>query len=97
MQDGKPLELRIAEHARTLFLSIVKQDEGVWVEGSATVCLASERLALRFTPGTMSVGPNAHWAVRLSLSGDPGFTLSRLGPRAMELATFGWSGIFAAR
>jgi hypothetical protein len=97
MRDGKPLELRIAQHGPALLLSIIKQGEGVWVEGSGTVCTHGDALAFRFTPGTMNVGSAAHWAVRVSLSAHPDFTLSRLGPDAMKLAIFGWSGTFAAQ
>ena len=96
MVDGKPLELTIAERGKALFLSIVKGDEGTWVEGAGTVCRAGEGLSLRFAPGTMSIGPSAHWAVRFALSADPDFTLRRLGPAAMRLGTLGWSGDFSA-
>ncbi|HZZ91207.1 MAG TPA: hypothetical protein VFE23_01525 [Usitatibacter sp.] len=96
MEDGKPLELSIGERGRSLFLSIVKKDEGMWVEGSGTICANGEGLQVRFAPGAMSIGPSANWLIRWSFSAGADFTLHRLAGGRMTIGTAGWSGQFAA-
>lgn len=94
MSDGKPLVVAIGEREGTLFLEFTKTREGLWAEGRAKVCSSGTRLEARLRPGTMQLGPAAHWIVRQSMGQGATFVLSRLPGGHLRIATPGWSGLF---
>lgn len=97
MNDGKPLMVSIFEKDARLALEFVKTGEGLWAEGTGTVCRAGPDLEIRFDRGQIRFGPAANWLLR-NLSGSGGqFTLTPLGSERLRIATRGWSGSFSPR
>ncbi len=95
MSDGKPLVVTIGEKNGFLSLEFIKTNEGLWAEGAGVICKAGADLEVRFSAGQMRLGPAANWAMRFSLGNGGKFTLAKLGPEQLKIATSGWSGIFA--
>ncbi|HXZ47575.1 MAG TPA: hypothetical protein VEG27_01070 [Usitatibacter sp.] len=96
MDDGKPLVVSIFERDGALFLSFVKTDEGLLAEGASAICTRDGELEARFSPGTTTFGPAAHWGTRYLLEGGIDFTLTRVGAAQARIETMGWSATFAA-
>ena len=95
MRDGKPLVVTIGEKNGSLSMEFIKTREGLWAEGAGVICRAGADLEIRFSAGQMLLGPAANWVMRISLGNGGKFTLSKIGPEQLKIATSGWSGIFA--
>jgi hypothetical protein len=95
MSDGKPLVVSIGEKNGSLSLEFIKTSEGLWAEGAGAICKAGADLEIRFSAGQMRLGPAANWVMRISLGQGGKFTLTKLGPEQLKIATSGWSGIFS--
>ncbi len=95
MSDGKPLVVTIGEKNGSLSLEFIKTNEGLWAEGAGVICKAGVDLEIWFSAGQMRLGPAANWVLRISLGNGGKFTLTKLGPEQLKIATSGWSGTFA--
>ncbi|WP_298931987.1 hypothetical protein [uncultured Ramlibacter sp.] len=96
MADGKPMRVAILERDGALFLQFTKSGEGLWAESAGRICRVGTRLELRFGTAQVRLGPAAHWLLRAALGQGGQFTLTRLGPDRLHIATVGWSSSFAA-
>ncbi len=94
MTDGKPLQVAISECDGALFLAFHKAQEGLWAEGAATVCESGDDLEARIAQDRIRLGPAAHWILRQSLGRGASFSLRRVAPGRLRIATPGWSGVF---
>jgi hypothetical protein len=94
MSDGKPLQVAISERDGALFLAFHKAQEGLWAEGVAVVCEAGDDLEARIAQDRIRLGPAAHWILRQSLGRGASFSLRRVAPGRLRIATPGWSGVF---
>ena len=97
MNDGKPLVVSILEKNGSLFLEFIKTSEGLWAESAGVICKAGAHLETRFTGEQIRLGPAAGWILRATLKNGGKFTLTKLGPEKLQIATSGWSGVFSPR
>lgn len=97
MQDGKPLVVSISERNNALVLEFFKTREGIWAESVSAICKTNSGLEARFESGQIRLGPAANWGLRLALEKGGKFSLTRLGPEELRIATSGWSGRFSAK
>jgi len=97
MDDGKPLVVSIVEKRGALALEFIKTGEGLWAEGSGTVCRAGADLEIRFDHEQLRFGPAANWLLRNLAGSASKFTLTTVGSERLRIATRGWSGTFAPR
>jgi hypothetical protein len=97
MEDGKPLVVSIHEKNGNLFLEFVKTREGLWAESASVICKTGTDIETRFTAKQIRLGPAANWVLRYALGSGGRFTLTRIGPEQLQIATSGWSGVFSAR
>jgi hypothetical protein len=95
MDDGKPLVVSIGENNGTLSLEFIKTAEGLWLEGPGVVCKTGDDLEARFSGQQIRLGPAANWVLRYALRNGGKFTLTKLGPDQLRIATSGWSGVFS--
>jgi len=94
MDDGKPLMVTISEKNGAASVEFVKRDKGLWADISGQICQAGTDLEIRFTAEQIHFGPAASWILRYLMGSGGKFTLTRLGPKELRVATTGWSGIF---
>jgi len=94
MDDGKPLMVSIHEKEGVLFVEFIKTREGLWAESFGVICKTDVGLEIRFTGEQIHFGPAASWVLRYALGNGGKFTLTRLGPKRLRIATTGWTGIF---
>lgn len=95
MDDGKPLEMTIAERDGELLMSFFKIEEGLWAEGLGVICSRGRKLEARFPKDKLVFGKAAHWAMRYALAHGADFTLMRTGATSLRIGTTGWSGLFS--
>lgn len=96
MDDGKPLVVSILEKNGVLFLEFTKTREGLWAESTGIICKTSGTdLETRFNGEQVRLGPAASWILRQALGSGGKFTLTKLGPEQLRIATNGWSGSFS--
>lgn len=97
MDDGKPLVVSILEKDGSLFLEFIKTSEGLWAESTGVICKTGTRLETRFSGEQIRLGLAAGWILRYALKNGGKFTLTKLGPERLHIATSGWSGTFSPR
>lgn len=97
MDDEKPLVVSILERKGNLTLEFIKTREGVWAESAGIICKTGTDFETRFTGEQIHLGPAANWVLRYALRNGGKFTLTKLGPGQLRIATSGWSGIFTPR
>jgi hypothetical protein len=97
MDDGKPLVVSIVERNGSLFLEFVKTREGLWAESAGVICKAGPDFETRFTEDQIRLGPAASWLLRYALGHGGKFTMTKLGPEQLRIATAGWNGVFSPR
>lgn len=95
MPDGKPLVLEISEAAGALHLRFEKTGEGLWAEGTSTICSEHGLLTVRFDRARTRPGPAASWLLRQSIAAGARFELARRTPSELVVSTPGWRGTFA--
>lgn len=95
MSDGKPLVVSLFEQDGSLFMRFRKTGEGLWAEGATRICLFDRELQARIGRSRLRIGPAAHWIFRLSARDGATFRLVRLPSGLLQVATPGWSGVFA--
>jgi hypothetical protein len=96
MDDGRPLVMSIAEGDGVLMLGFTKTGEGLWAQSSGVVCKTETGLEAKFSRKQIRLGPAAGWLLRSVLKNGGKFTLTRLAPNQLRIATRGWSGDFSA-
>jgi hypothetical protein len=94
MDDGKPLMVSIFEKNAALSVEFIKTRQGLWAQSFGVVCKTDVALEIRFTSEQIQFGPAAGWLLRSALGNGGKFTLTRLGPKQIRLATTGWNGTF---
>lgn len=94
MDDGRPLLVSIAEKNGALAFEFIKSGKGLWAETAGAVCRSGADLEIRFTGEQIHFGPAAGRMLRLLLGNGGQFTLTRLGPEQLRIATRGWQGDF---
>lgn len=94
MDDGKPLIVSIFEKSGALSVEFIKTRQGLWAQSFGVVCKTDAALEIRFTSEQIQFGPAAGWLLRSALGNGGKFTLTRLGPKKLRLATTGWNGTF---
>lgn len=97
MDDGKPLLVSILEKDGSLFVEFIKTGQGLWAQSAGVICKSGADMEIRFTAEQIRMGPAANWALRLALGRGGKFTLTRLAPEQLRIATTGWSGTFSPR
>lgn len=95
MDDGKPLRVTILETNGALSFEFIKTSKGLWAETAGAVCQTGGDVAIRFTGEQIHFGPAASWLLRSLLGNGGQFTLTRLGPDRLRIATRGWQGDFS--
>ena len=95
MDDGKPLVMSIVESSGSLLLAFTKTGEGLWAESLGVICKSGTDLEARFSGKQIRLGPAAGWILRSALSNGGKFTLTKLGPDQLRIATSSWSGVFS--
>lgn len=95
MDDGKPLLVAIAEKNKMMSVEFTKTSKGLWAEIVGQICQTDKALEIRFTGEQIHFGPAASWVLRYALGNGGKFTLTKLSAKQMQVATTGWSGIFA--
>lgn len=96
MDDGKPLLMSIVQSNGVLVLGFTKTGEGLWAESSSVICGSGGNFEARFSAARIRLGPAAGWLLRSALQRGGKFTLTKLGPGQLRIATRGWSGDFSA-
>jgi hypothetical protein len=94
MDDEKPLVVSIFEKSGVLSVEFIKTRQGLWAQSLGVVCKKDVALEIRFTSEQIQFGPAAGWLLRSALANGGKFTLTRLGPKKLRIATTGWSGVF---
>ena len=94
MDDGQPLRVSILEKNGVLAFEFVKSGRGLWAETAGAVCRSGADVEIRFTGEQIRFGPAASWILRVLLGNGGTFTLTRLGPAQLRIATRGWHGDF---
>lgn len=94
MDDGKPLLVSIFEKNGALSVEFIKTRQGLWAQSFGVVCKTDVALEIRFSGEQIHFGPAAGWLLRSALGNGGKFTLTRLGPKTLRIATTGWSGVF---
>jgi hypothetical protein len=97
MNDGKPLVVSIQERNGSLFLEFIKTREGLWAESAGVMCKAGADFETRFAEDQIRLGPAASWVMRYALGHGGKFTMTKLGPEQLRIATSGWNGVFSPR
>jgi hypothetical protein len=95
MDDGKPLVMSILERNGSLFLEFTKTGEGLWAASSGVICKTGTDFEARFSGKQIRLGPAANLILRLALRNGGTFTLTKLGPDQLRIATSSWSGTFS--
>ncbi len=95
MDDGLPLRVAISEQHGVMSVAFVKTGKGLWADITGEVCQGGQALEIRFSAKQIRFGPAASWVLRYVLGDGGKFTLKRLSARQLEVATTGWSGLFA--
>lgn len=95
MDDGKPLVVSISERNEALSVEFIKTTKGLWADISGVICKTDKDLEIRFTGEQIHFGPAASWVLRYALGNGGKFTLTKIGDNQLQVATTGWSGIFA--
>lgn len=95
MDDGKPLVMSVVENNGFLFLEFTKTGEGLWAASRGVICRTGTDFEARFSGNQIRLGPAANWMLRTALRNGGKFTLSKLGPDQLCIATSGWSGVFS--
>jgi hypothetical protein len=95
MDDGKPLVMSIVENNGSLFLEFTKTGEGLWAESLGIICKTGTDFEARFSGKQIRLGPAANWVLRYALRNGGKFTLTKLGPDRLRIATSSWSGLFS--
>ncbi|HWS27678.1 MAG TPA: hypothetical protein VN259_14045, partial [Xanthomonadales bacterium] len=60
------------------------------------ICRSGSNFEARFSGDQVRLGPAAGWLLRSALKSGGKFTLTRLGPDQLRIATRGWRGDFSA-
>ncbi|HEX5697381.1 MAG TPA: hypothetical protein VFX90_01915 [Rhodoferax sp.] len=94
MNDGKPLVVTIFEKSGVLSVEFIKTRQGLWAQSFGVVCKTDVALEIRFNGEQIHFGPSAGWILRSALGHGGKFTLTRLEPKKLRIATTGWSGVF---
>lgn len=94
MDDGKPLSLVLRDAGGALGMRFDKAREGLWAEGTGSVCLVEDVLEMRFAPGELRAGPAAHWLLRHALKRGGKFSFARSRSGELKVTAKGWSGRF---
>lgn len=97
MDDGKPLVLSLLERNGRLVLQFLKTGEGLWAEGTTTVCVEGTEVEARIAADQVQLGPAASLATQLAFANGGRFLLTRHGTDQLRVRTTGWSGTFTAR
>lgn len=97
MDDGKPLVVSIREKNGNILLEFIKTREGLWAESAGVICKTGTDIETRFAGKDVRLGPAANWVLRYALGDGGKFTLTRMGPEQLKIATSGWSGVFSPR
>ena len=84
----------IFEKSGALSVEFMKARQGLWAQRFGVVCKTEVDLEIRFTGEQIHFGPAASWVLRYALGNGGKFTLTRLGPKKLRIATAGWTGIF---
>ena len=95
MDDGKPLIVSMGEKNGVLSVAFIKATKGLWADISGVICQTDKEMEIRFTADQIRFGPAASWVLRYALGNGGKFTLTRIGTQQLQVATTGWSGIFA--
>lgn len=95
MDDGKPLVMTIVENNGSLFLEFTKTGEGLWASSRGVICKTGTDFEARFSGKQIRLGPAANWILRSALGNGGKFTLTKLGPDQLRIATSSWSGLFS--
>lgn len=96
MDDGKPLRMSIIQSNGSLLLGFTKTGEGLWVESAGVICRSGSNFEARFSHEQIRLGPAAGWLLKSALKRGGKFTLTKLGPDQLRIATRGWRGDFSA-
>lgn len=94
MDDGLPLLVSVVEKNGVLTFEFIKTGKGLWAETAGAVCRSGADVEIRFTGEQIHFGPAANWLLRVLLGNGGQFTLTRLGPKQLRIATRGWHGDF---
>ncbi len=95
MDDGKPLLMSIDESNGFLVLGFTKTGEGLWAQSTGVICKSGAVFEARFSAQQIRLGPAAGWLLRSALKNGGRFTLTKLAPDQLRIATRGWSGEFS--
>ena len=95
MDDGKPLVVSILEKNGALSVKFIKTTKGLWAEISGVICKTNKDIEILFTAEQIHFGPAASWVLRYALGNGGKFTLAKTGDNQLQVASSGWSGIFA--
>jgi hypothetical protein len=86
MDDGKPLVLELRDRGGSLHIRLAKTHEGLWAEGTGTVCVIRGGLEIRFDAGQLHPGPAANWLLRQSLQASGRLTFTRPAADDMKVS-----------
>lgn len=95
MDDGKPLRVSITEKNGAMSVAFVKTGKGLWADIMGRICQTQPDFEIRFDAGQIRFGPAASWVLRFVMGNGGRFTLKRIGAQQLQVATTGWSGLFA--
>jgi hypothetical protein len=95
MDDGKPLVMSIVEHNGSLYMAFTKTGEGLWAASLGVICKSGADYEARFSGKQIRLGPAANWILRYALKDGGKFTLTKVGPDQLRIATSSWSGMFS--
>jgi hypothetical protein len=96
MSDGKPLVVTILEKNDSIFLTFVKEKEGLWAESTGLICQVGNDLEIEFTGNQIRFGPAANWVLKLAIGNGGKFSLRRTGNEGLQIKTSGWEGLFSS-
>ncbi len=74
-----------------------KTGEGLWAQSSGTICKMDSGFETTFVTEQIHPGPAANLLLRLAIGSGGKFTLTRIGPAKLRIATSGWKGDFTRK
>ncbi len=95
--DRKPLFIQLSEKDKKLFLFFFKTREGVWAEGTATLCEKSPgkpKLLAKIQKSDMTLGDSAPALIRMGFHDGAEFSLRLAEDGVLGISTFGWGSQF---
>jgi hypothetical protein len=94
-EQSFPLKWEETTMDGSLFLEFTKTGEGLWAESLGIICKTGTDFEARFSGKQIRLGPAANWVLRYALRNGGKFTLTKLGPDRLRIATSSWSGLFS--